>query len=209
MTEEEEHDPGDLQALLFVGPATAEALSAADYDADDLRKKRVSYRMLVDAGVNPGVAAKLRRRLSLSWSFASGDDLQRRSAQVRGLGRAEAAWVAASSGDWESATARDRSDAGEETDSEAAWVAASRGSAETDGSGDAHEAEAAWRERSKPTPVTALDGVDADDAARLAEGGIISVRSLATADPEHVADVLQLDLETVRTWCEAAREHVD
>lgn len=205
---EDEHTPGDLRALRFVGPATAEALSAAGYGADDLREKRVSYRMLVDAGVNPGVAAKLRRRLSLSWSFASGDDLERRSAQVRGLGSAEAAWVAASSGDWESATERGGADAADETDSEAAWVAAS-GGAQTDGSGDAREAEAAWRERSKPTPVTVLDGVGADDAARLAEGGIISVRSLATADPEHVADVLELEPESVRSWYEAARERVD
>jgi len=43
--------------------------------------------------------------------------------------------------------------------------------------------------------VTDVPGVDAETAERLADGGITSVRSLATADPEHVADSLGLDLE--------------
>jgi len=153
-------EPTDLK---WVGPATAEALGDADFDAADLADKRVSCHMLVEAGVNPGVAAKIRREHSLAWSFESTDDLDRRSAQIRGLGDAEAAWVA----------------------------------------------EAAWRERSAPTPLTELDSVGEDDAAALSEAGITSVRSLATADPEHLADVLELDGDRVAAWHEAARDAAD
>ncbi|XVH31201.1 DUF7409 domain-containing protein [Haloferacaceae archaeon DSL9] len=210
MTDEGESsdiEDGDATSVRFVGPATAAIIADADFDLEDLRRKRISYRTLIDAGVNPGVAAKLRREHSLSWSFRSGDDLARRSTQVRGLGAAEAAWVAASSGDWERET---ETDAGGATD-EAAWVAASgRGetAAETDGSGAAAE-EAVWRARSRPTPVTELDGVDEAAAARLAEAGVTSVRSLATACPERVADVLGLDRADVRAWHDAANEQYE
>lgn len=101
-----------------MGPATAAVLADAPFDAADVRDKAVSYRMLIDAGVNPGVAARIRREHSLAWSFESeGEDLARRSTQVRGLGDAERAWVAASSGDWQAddadrPTADGESDAG-------------------------------------------------------------------------------------------------
>ncbi|QZX98960.1 DUF7409 domain-containing protein [Halobaculum rubrum] len=85
-----------------MGPATAAVIVDAPFDAADVRDKAVSYRMLIDAGVNPGVAARIRREHSLAWSFESeGEDLARRSTQVRGLGDDERAWVAASSGDWQ------------------------------------------------------------------------------------------------------------
>ncbi|WP_348609282.1 DUF7409 domain-containing protein [Halobaculum rarum] len=85
-----------------MGPATADVLADAPFDAADVRDKAVSYRMLIDAGVNPGVAARIRREHSLAWSFESeGEDLARRSTQIRGLGDDERAWVAASSGDWQ------------------------------------------------------------------------------------------------------------
>jgi hypothetical protein len=90
-------EPTDLK---FVGPATADVVDEAAFDAADITAKRVSYDRLVEAGVNPGVAAKLRRWHSLSWSFDSGSGLDRRSEQVRGLQADERAWVAASSGDW-------------------------------------------------------------------------------------------------------------
>jgi hypothetical protein len=90
-------EPTDLK---FVGSATAEVIVDASFDAEDIADKRVSYSMLVAAGVNPGVAAKIRRCHSLSWSFDSGSGLDRRSEQVRGLQDGERAWVAASSGDW-------------------------------------------------------------------------------------------------------------
>ena len=219
--------PTDLK---WVGPATAEALADADLTAADVTDKRVSYRMLVDAGVNPGVAAKIRREHSLSWSFEAGDGLASRSAQVRGFGDEEAAWVAASSGDWEERTdakaddakaddakaddakADDEESGGDDAD-EAAWVADAMGGgtdpAETDGSGDPTAAEAAWRARSTPTPTTDLAAVDQEAADLLAEAGITSVRSLATADPAHVADVLELDPTDVRAWYEAARRADD
>lgn len=225
-------DPTDLK---WIGPATAEVFSGADFTADHVANKDVSYQMLVDAGVNPGVAAKIRREHSLSWSFEAGDGLSERSAQVRGLGSDEAAWVeASSSGDWEEEADEEAPEAG--ASDEDAWVAASSegtadehdepptagddaayftatadtdGSipdAEADGSGDPAAAEAAWRERSEPTPVTDLDPVDEEAKDLLADAGITSVRSLATADPEHVADVLDIDQERVTAWHDAARD---
>ena len=213
-----------IESVRFVGPATAAVLEREGYDATAITEKRVSYRMLVDAGVNPGVAAKIRREHSLSWSFDSGGDLDRRSTQVRGLGSAEAEWVAASAGDWEDEAADDSAVDDEsapaddsETDDEPTeptpWPthgeAESTTDAATDGSGDAISAEAAWRARSTPTPVTDLDVVDAAAADRLAEAGINSVRSLATADAEHVADVLGLKKEVVDEWYQAARDAYD
>jgi hypothetical protein len=61
----------------------------------------------------------------------------------------------------------------------------------------------------KPTPVDELDAVDAASADQLAEAGIISVRSLATADAEHVADVLELSKAVVDEWHQAARDAHD
>lgn len=229
----------DVRELKFVGPATADVLADAPFDAADVRDKAVSYRMLIDAGVNPGVAARIRREHSLAWSFESeGEDLARRSTQIRGLGDAERAWVAASSGDWQSDDAdqpnaggqregagTDRNDpdddsAGAAADegsddaaAERAWVAASaRGDAsgtKTDGSGDPVAAESAWRERSRPTPVVNVNGVSDGDAADLAEAGIISARALAVADPEEVAEALDRDAARVAELRDAAAEHVD
>ena len=73
----------ELVDLKWIGPATERVLSDADVTADAVREKRVCYRGLVDAGANPGVAAKIRREHSLSWSFEAGDGLDRRSTQVR------------------------------------------------------------------------------------------------------------------------------
>ncbi|WP_331280785.1 helix-hairpin-helix domain-containing protein, partial [Halobellus rufus] len=69
------------------------------------------------------------------------------------------------------------------------------------------DAETAWREQSVPTPVTALDGVDAATARTLRQAGIGSVRRLATADPSSVADALDVDREQVEAWCRLARAH--
>ncbi|WP_227354223.1 DUF7409 domain-containing protein [Haladaptatus salinisoli] len=172
--------PTDVQ---FVGPATAAVIEDASFDAEGIVERTVSYEMLREAGVNPGVAGRLRREHSLSWSFGgSGDDLTDRSNQIRGLQDEERAWIAASSGDWEATPAS------------------------TDGSGDAHAEEAAWRERSSPDPVTDVPGIDDEAADRLAEGGVTSIRSLATADPERVADSLGLDREAVERWWNDARD---
>lgn len=232
-----------LRSIRYVGPATAAVLDSHGFEATAITDKRVSYRMLVDAGVNPGVAAKIRREHSLSWSFNSGGDLGRRSTQIKGLGTAEAEWVAASAGDWEQETDQqsttdsstvtadttDTVEESESTDSESAattpWpthglstddtVSESTGAdttaktttvdTVTDGSGDAISAEAAWRARSKPTPVTDLDAVDSSAGDLLAEAGITSVRSLATADPTRIASVLELPSDIVDTWYQCAQ----
>jgi hypothetical protein len=178
-------DPTDVR---FVGPATAESLEAADISAEAILRKEVSYRQLVDADINSGVATKLRREHSLPWSLrgSSSEDLDRRSDQVRGLKDGERAWVSASTGDWEDADPTESS------------------GAEADGSGEAEAAEAAWRDRSKPDPVTEVPGVTEDDAEQLAKAGINSVRSLASSNPETVADVLGLEVEQVSEWRSAA-----
>lgn len=241
--------PTDLK---FVGPSTAAVVEASDFSARDVADKRVSYRMLVEAGVNPGVAAKIRRHHSLSWSFESGDDLSRRSKQIRGLQDEERAWVASSYGDADREAAGQTQDeaewvsratgTGDEADStdtddadspgdatadtpgnadadadqfaaEASWVAESslpdREGASADGSGDPVDAEAAWRDRSKPTPLTELSGIGETYAAKLAEAGVTSIRSLATADPELLADVTGLPTGKVAEWHAVASERAD
>ncbi|MWV63640.1 hypothetical protein GRS48_02205 [Halorubrum sp. JWXQ-INN 858] len=197
------HDEPRATALKWVGRATAETLAAAGLSAADVTEKRVSYRRLVDAGVNPGVAAKIRREYSLSWSFEAGDGLDRRSAQVRGLGEAEAAWVAASAGDWESAA--DGAAAGSADGSSTDPAAAPTDTGE--GVFDARGTEA-WRSRSRPTPLSTLPTVDGDEDAidLLAEAGITSVRSLATAHRDRVAAALGVDRDRLDGWVAAARD---
>lgn len=98
--EHTETDVDELQELAYVGPRSAELLAAADVAPADVREKRVSYRDLVDAGVNPGVAAKLRREHSLHWTLdEQGADLDRRSELVRNLRDEERAWIASARGD--------------------------------------------------------------------------------------------------------------
>ncbi|GAA0198265.1 DUF7409 domain-containing protein [Haladaptatus pallidirubidus] len=169
----------------FVGPATAEVIESAEFDAKDIQNRTVSYEMLREAGINPGVAGRLRKEHSLSWSFESGSDLTGRSNKIRGLKDDERAWIAASSGDWEQQSPE---------------------TATTDGSGDAEAEEAAWRDRSSPDPVTDVPGIDDRLANELAEAGITSVRSMAIADPERVADSLSFDCERVANWRNAARD---
>ncbi|MFC6729640.1 helix-hairpin-helix domain-containing protein, partial [Natronoarchaeum mannanilyticum] len=90
----------ELIELRYVGPATASTLAAESVTVDDVREKRVSYQMLVDAGINAGVATKIRRWHSLPWTFDGEEHhLDRRSKNVRHLQDDEREWVAASS-DW-------------------------------------------------------------------------------------------------------------
>jgi predicted flap endonuclease-1-like 5' DNA nuclease len=205
--DESSNDEAELTDIHFVGPATASVLADAEFEGTGIRDKTISYEMLIEAGVNPGVATRLRKEHSLHWSFGGNDEdddsLEQRSEKVGGLQDEERAWVAASSGDWESTEPETTST------TEGDW--SPTGGTETpeasaDGSGAAEAAEAAWRERSKPDPVTDVPGVDAETAERLADGGITSVRSLATADPEHVADSLGLDQALVTEWRDAARD---
>lgn len=185
-----------LTDLKYIGETTAEAIAGEGITADGVREKRVSYRMLVEAGTNEGVATKVRREHSLPWSITgeASEDLGKRSDQVRGLQDDERAWVAASSGDW-------ASDAGGEDAS-----GADADDADDSSPVEADGGESAWRERSKPEPVTEVDDVDEDVARQLAKAGITSVRSLATAEPELVSDVLGLEEERVAGWIEDAGE---
>ncbi len=170
--------------IAFVGPATATVIEDADFEVGAIQNRTVSYEMLREAGVNPGVAGRLRKEHSLSWSFESGNDLTDRSNKIRGLKDDERAWIAASSGDWEQQSTE---------------------TATTDGSGNAEAEEAAWRDRSSPDPVTDVPEIDNRLANELAEAGITSVRSMAIADPERVADSLSFDFERVNRWRDAAR----
>ncbi|SEG53307.1 DUF7409 domain-containing protein [Halobellus limi] len=235
---EETADPETFEDVRFVGPKSAAVLRDSAVSLSDLVEKRVAYRDLTEAGVNPGVAAKIRREHSLSWSLdGGGTDLDRRSTQVRGLDDDERAWIAASSGWSDESAATETDGSGDATEAEAAWRArtddaatpsggedrpqtageaawrdgtgAGVGASESDESVERSDvdAESAWREQSVPTPVTALDDIDERAAATLRRAGIGSVRRLATADPESVADALELGRDEVETWCRLAREH--
>ena len=141
-------DPDCFQDLHFVGPKTAALLRDSEISLTDFLEKRIAYRDLTAAGVNPGVAAKIRREHSLSWSLdGGGTDLGRRSSQVRGLDDDERAWIAASSG----------------------W---SDDEAETDGSGDGTAGEAAWREQTASGDDTVGRTTDrgVDDGSSATDG---------------------------------------
>ena len=257
-------EPTDLR---FVGPATAEALSDSEWSVADVADGDVTYEQLVAAGVNPGVAARVRREHSLTWSL-EGDGLDRRSEQVRGLGDGEREWVAAAAegtadgdadatdgeaawrasdgedvdeaeeasdgdptageaawreatADWAGADVDDRDETpewpghGVDADDAGAWGAAEPATGSARGGDDGGDdggreatvaGERAWRDRSASASVETLDAVTAGDAAALAEAGVTSVRSLATVDPELVADLLDRDRETVAAWRDAAAD---
>ena len=57
--------------------------------------------------------------------------------------------------------------------------------------------------------MTALEAVDEDAAAMLAQAGITSVRSLATAHVNQVADSLGVSGDRVAALRDAAREHAE
>jgi hypothetical protein len=192
----------ELTDLAYVGPATAPILAAAGIDPAAIRDRRVSHAQLVDAGVNAGVAAKIRRHHSLSWSLEGGADLDRRAEQVRGLQDGEREWVARSASDWEERTADDRDSTAADDGTE--WTRRPWPNG-TDEQSD-FEAEAQWRDRSRPRPLSDVTVLDEPDRERLAEAGITSVGSLATCNPATVAASLGIDGETVRRWRAAARD---
>ncbi|MEY7848011.1 hypothetical protein AB7C87_02255 [Natrarchaeobius sp. A-rgal3] len=163
-----------------------EALESAGVDPAAVAAKECSYRMLLDEDVDESVADALRRRFSLPWSFETDGDLDRRSDEVRGLGEAERAWIAASEDD--------------------GWQAFDHAKSRAVESEDEEETERPWP---RPTPVRAVAGVGPDDAEALAEAGIISAERLATIDAAEVARLLNLDVLHVRTWRYNARELID
>jgi hypothetical protein len=246
---EESTPTEELTDLQYIGPATASTLETESVSPADVREKRVSYQMLVDAGINAGVATKIRRWHSLPWTYDSEEHhLDRRSQTVRHLQDDEREWVAASSdwreedvdadesaltdSDWsEDASSTEDDDSDEErptltagdwgpVDSEGTtaddesprtagdWEPGNGATTETDGSGAAEAKEAAWREESRPDPVTAIPELDEDIAATLVDASVTTARRLATSDPVHVGKVLDLPTERVREWIEAADEHV-
>lgn len=84
----------DLEA---VGGTAAARLRERGVTAADVRAKRVSRRTLLDAGLDPRRARRIREAHSLPWSlYAYDSDLRERAAGVRGLTEGERAWVAAS-----------------------------------------------------------------------------------------------------------------
>ncbi len=175
--------------LLDVERATTKRLREAEITARDFIEKRVSYYDLVDGGIEPDPADRLRREFSLPWSLAIGDgDLTARSAQIRGLSEDERAWVAASDGDWEAELATKKR------------VTPPKAVPRT-------VVESPER-RSRPDPVTDVSGIDEPYAERLAAGGITSVRSLAVADPTAVASALDIDRNRVTSWHWHARQLV-
>jgi hypothetical protein len=105
-----------------------------------------------------------------------------RSGEPGSLVAAERAWVAASYGDWEFA---DPGPTPPAPDPEPA------------------------RRYPEPEPVTVVPGVDDAAAARLADGGVVSVRLLAAADPVRVARALGMPANRVTSWHWWARRHVD
>lgn len=108
--------PGDLR---HVGPATAAAIEVAPFEAADVRDRAVSFADLLSAGVNPGVAARLRREYSLVWTFewVAGAFLLQRAEQVGGLVPDQREWIAASP----SGEGRPAGPEGDVVDAERAW----------------------------------------------------------------------------------------
>lgn len=193
----------ELTDIKFVGPATEPVLEGAGVEPVDIRERRVSHAELVDAGVNPGVAAKIRREHSLSWSLEGGEDFDRRAEQVRGLQDGEREWVAASGGDWEDSdsTTPEKAESG---DPDTEWTRRPWPNKPDETS--EFDAEAEWRDRSIPTPVSAIEALDREQRASLAEAGITSVRRLATCNPVEVAASLDIEESQVREWRADARE---
>lgn len=123
-------DAPDPTSLRYVGPATAAVVDRAPFDAAAIRDGRVSVRALLEAGVNPGVAERLRREYGLPWAHrwhGDGQHLARRAAAIRGAGDDERRWIAAAEGgaadlpggpDGESATATVPAEAPDDVDLE-------------------------------------------------------------------------------------------
>lgn len=96
--------PEGATDLRHVGPRTAAVIERAPFDAGDVRNARVSHRMLVENGVDPAVAERLRREYRLLWDFywhPGGEYLPERAANVCGATAAERRWIAASAAEWD------------------------------------------------------------------------------------------------------------
>ncbi|WP_394295565.1 helix-hairpin-helix domain-containing protein [Natrialba magadii] len=196
----------DLRSNSRLDAAQRERLEDADLDPDAVANKEYSYQQLLETDIDEAFADDLRRRLSLPWSFQTDSDLDldRRSDEVRGLGAAERAWIAASgTDDWQRFEPQSLTErAGDSsTDAESRSDANAAGGSGADGeSGDSK------RPYPRPTPITAVTGVGPEDAAVLAEAGVTSAERLATIRAVTVARLLDLDVLHVRSWRHNARE---
>lgn len=178
----------ELIELRYVGPATATTLAAESVTYDDVREKRVSYQMLVEAGINAGVATKIRRWHSLPWTFDGEEHhLDRRSKNVRHLQDDEREWVAASS-DWREDGAASSED-GRESDDES-------GAALTDDDWERDDSNGQDDADDRPV-LTAGDwqpaGDDADDAAASASAASGDPLTEGDWSPDEVGDAAETD----------------
>ena len=84
--------------LRYVGPATAQVIEDAPFSPSAIHDREISYSELLEAGVNSGVAGKLRREYSLVWAFdwVTGAYLEERANQVGGLDPEQRRWIASS-----------------------------------------------------------------------------------------------------------------
>lgn len=184
-------DGSPLQSLRYVGPATADVLATEEIEVVDIEQKRVSYRQLTRAGVNPGVAAKIRREHSLPWTLGGFEsDLDTRSETVRGLRADERRWVAQSGANWAEREPVTTSDRQQET---------------PDGYGQQLQLAAAPETL---VPTTRLGDVDDTAATRLADAGVNTVQRLAVVAPGQLATAIEVDEATVRRWQETARQYL-
>lgn len=180
----------DLRRLRYVGPATADILRDADIAADDIKSKNVSYRELVEEGINPGVAAKIRREHSLPWTISGmGSDLDQRSETVSGLSEAEKRWVSLSNADWE-------------TTEVSTEIELKRPEIPKDALGFE-----LIDEPPELRPVDDLDAVDKAISDELAKAGVNTVRRLATVDPKRLADALEISEEILQELHDQAVEN--
>lgn len=173
---------GLLQEEVSVDPESMKGLVEAEISIDALEDKSVSYRDLVDAGVDAGVATELRRHFSLPWTFELGSDLSERSGAVGALSSTEREWVELSDGDWQDNPVESS-------------IATPR------------QGRDVWAELDRPTPVTALPGISEDHAERLTAAGVTSIKQLTFLDAGVVANAIDVDVKLVRLWRHQARSH--
>ncbi len=187
MTAEDGTDLDSLETLRFVGPVTAAILEDAGIDAAMIRDKRVSYSRLVKLGVNPGVAAKLRREHSLPWTAGGLDpDLNARSRSVRGLRQGERQWVAQSATtEWTT------------TRGESYTVEQQPRKSREQGYGTTIDLATSTGDIESPT---VLDGIDDPEADRLSDAGIKTVRQLTIVNEDALAEALDIDQAVVQRW---------
>jgi hypothetical protein len=178
---EPESEP-TLEDLRGVDEDVAAELHDAEISPRDLLDRQVSYRDLVEGGVDDETATAVRREFSLLYASTLGDDLSERSDAMEHLRGNERAWIAASDGDWEDV--------------------------EYDPILEERETVDVWADRERPTPVTAVAGVSEADAGQLAEAGVSSVKQLRWVDASVVAEATDLDVPAVRTRRLAAPNHI-